>query len=117
MEKVTLIINEGPTSLKAWNALRLAAGLLGEKMQVTIFLLDDGTYVAKSGQSPVPGLSELNLAKKLEELVSMGVKVLACGVCTSARGLEEKELVAGIPVVSMVDLAKSIKESSRVLVF
>jgi sulfur relay (sulfurtransferase) complex TusBCD TusD component (DsrE family) len=47
----------------------------------------------------------------------MGVKVLACGVCTSARGLEEKELLAGVPVVSMVDLGKSIKESSRVLVF
>ena len=117
MEKATLIVNEGPGSLKAWNALRLAAALVGEKFQVTIFLMDDGTYVAKVGQNPVPGLSELNLAKKLEELISMGVKVLACGVCINARGMEEKELLAGVPVVSMVDLAKSIKESSRVLVF
>lgn len=117
MEKATIVINEGPGNLKAWNALRLASALLGEKFKVYIFLLDDGTFMAKVGQKPVAGLSELNLAKKLEELIEMGAEVQACGVCASARGLEDKDLVAGIPIVSMVDLAKAIKDSSRVLVF
>ena len=117
MEKVTIVINEGPGSLKSWNALRLAAALLGEKLKVYIFLLDDGTFIAKGGQKPVAGLSELNLAKKLEELIGMGAEVQACGVCATARGLEDKELVTGIPIVSMVDLARAIKNSTRVIVF
>ncbi len=117
MDNVTIIINEGPGSLKAWNALRLAAALIGEKISVLLFLLDDGTYIAKGDQKPVTGLAELDLAKKLKELMEMGARVQACGVCTNARGLKGEELVPGVPVVSMVDLAKAVKESRQVLVF
>ena len=117
MDKITIVINEGPGSLKAWNALRLAGALVGEGVSVHLFLLDDGVYIAKVDQKPVSGLSELNLAGRLEELMGLGVTVQACGVCANARGLKAEEYIPGIPIVSIVDLARSIKESRQVLVF
>ena len=33
MEKVTIILNEGPSSMRSWNGLRVAAGFVGVDME------------------------------------------------------------------------------------
>lgn len=115
MERVTLIITEGPGSMRAWNALRLAAALVAQDMEVRIFLLDDGPYCAVRGQRPADGLREFNLAAKIEELLGFGIKVQCCSLCTEARGINESMLVDGVEIASTVDLARSIKESKHVI--
>ena len=117
MEKVTIVLNEGPGSMRSWNGLRVAAGSAGADMEVEVFLLDASVYTAKKGQKPPEGLSELNLANKLTELMKLGVKINACGTCVEAGGVMRDEMVEGITVCSVVDLCKSIKESKNVLVF
>lgn len=117
MERVTLIVNEGPGSLKAWNAARLAAALVGEGMEVYVFLMHDGTYAALKGQEPVDGLREMNLAGKLQELRDLGVQVACCSLCANARGLKQEHLIEGVFIASLVDLAKSIKQSRHVITF
>jgi sulfur relay (sulfurtransferase) complex TusBCD TusD component (DsrE family) len=117
MDLIIIILNEGPGSTKSWNGLRLAGGMIGVDMKVKIFLLDEGVYCAKKGQSPIDGLKEQNLGKRIKELIEMGADVDACGVCIEAKGLTKGEMIEGVSVSSMIDLAKSIKESKQVLVF
>jgi sulfur relay (sulfurtransferase) DsrF/TusC family protein len=52
MEKVTIILNEGPSSMRTWNGLRVAEGSAGADMDVEVFLLDASVYAAKKGQNP-----------------------------------------------------------------
>ncbi len=117
MEKVTIILNEGPGTMRSWNGLRVAVGCVGVDMEVEVFLFDAAVYAAKKGQKPPEGLSELNLANKLTELMELGVKVNACGTCVEAGGIKKDEIVDGVTVCTFVDLSKSIKVSKNVLVF
>lgn len=117
LQKITIIINEGPGKLSAWNALRLAQSLALEDVQPYIFLLDDGVLVAKKNQNPPRGLEELDLALKLQELIALGAKIDVCVVCAKARGIEESELMEGTKFASMTDLAQNIKESDKVINF
>ncbi|MBI5184844.1 MAG: DsrE family protein [Nitrospinae bacterium] len=117
MEKITMVITEGPGSLKAWNGLRAAAAFRGVDLAVTVFLMDDGVYNAKKGQEPVDGLRELDMAKKLKELQGIGVDVIVCGTCQKARGLQAEEFVDGVKLGSMMDMAKSVKESKTAMTF
>lgn len=118
MGTTTVIINEAPYGKeRAWNALRFAAASISGavKMDVNIFLLEDGVSVARRGQNPPKGY--YNLEKMLEELIEDGVRVKVCGTCAKARGLSQEDLVAGVEIGTMIDLANWVKESSNVVSF
>ncbi len=117
MDKVTIIINDGPSSMRTWNGLRAAAGCAGVDMQVEVFLIDAGVYAMMKGQKPPEGLKELNMAKKLSELMELGVKINACGTCVEAAAVQKEQILDGVTVCSMVDICKSIKTSKNALVF
>ena len=117
MEKITVIITEGPGSMRAWNGVRAASAIRGVDMAVTVFLMDDGVYNVKDGQAPVDGLRELDMAKKFKDPMGIGVEVVICGTCQKARGLREIELVDGVKLGNMMDMAKSVKESKTTLSF
>lgn len=115
-ETITMIINEAAYGKeRAWNAFRLARAMIVKDMEVNIFLLEDGVTVAKKGQRPPEGY--YNLEEMLNELIQSGAKVLACGTCLQARGLSQIDLVPGVEVGKMLDLAEWIKESKSVLSF
>lgn len=80
-----------------------------------MFLLGDAVSLAKKGQEPPEG--HYNLEKMLRSLTKIGVKVGACGTCLPARGLNLRDLVEGVEVGTMMDLAKWVKESRVVLSF
>lgn len=116
MQKATLILQDPPYGTeKAFNALRYASALLLEGIQLRVFLLGDAVAAAKKDQKTPPGY--YNLAKMVNALTAKGVEVLACGSCSEARGLREGELLAGVRIGHMTDLARWSKESDTVLVF
>lgn len=118
METVTIIINEAPYGKeRAWNALRFAAAAASSavKMNVNVFLLEDGVSVARRGQSPPKGY--YNLEKMLQEIIDMNVKVRICGTCAKARGLSKDDLIPGVEIGTMINLANWVKESQKVLTF
>ena len=117
MKKVTIIINDGPSSMRSWNALRLTSGMLDANMDVKVILFDDAVFCAKKGQNPPEGLQGQNLANKLTELTKLGVVVWACGTCMQAKGMIANELTDGVTETCMMDVCNSIKESDNVLVF
>jgi len=74
MEKITIIVNDPPYGTeKAYNALRYASALVASHVGVNLFLLADGTAVAKGGQKTPTGY--YNTANMLRELIAKGVKV------------------------------------------
>jgi uncharacterized protein involved in oxidation of intracellular sulfur len=116
METITLVINDAPYgNERPWNALRLAGALVATKQKVNVFLLGDAAAIAKKGQKTPAGY--YNLAQMLKNLVESGVKVRACGTCLNSRGIEEKELVEGVLVGKMLDLARWIEGNAKIIVF
>ncbi len=116
MDTITIIINDAPYGIeKPWNALRLAKTLVTIKQKVNIFLMGDAVALAKKGQQTPTGY--YNLAQMLGELVALGAKVRACGTCVSSRGLKEEDLVEGVTIGKMLDLARWAAESPKIISF
>ena len=116
MDTLTIIIQDAPYgSEKAYNAFRYASALLVNQVKVNLFLLADGVGVAKRGQKTPTGY--YNTASMLTELTAKGVKVKTCGTCCAARGLNQQELVEGVEMGRMIDLAQWTKESDSVVTF
>lgn len=116
MHNVVLIVQDPPYGTeRLYNALRYAGALLAEQVQVKVFLLGDAVGAGKKEQKTPQGY--YNLASMLKGLAAKGVEVLACGSCSEARGLKENDLLAGVHIGHMLDLARWSKESDTVLVF
>lgn len=117
MEKAVIILNDGPSSMRSWNGLRVATGLAGVDMEVEVYLFDAAVYAAKKGQNQPEALKGLNLDKKISDLIELGIKIIACGTCVEASGLKKEEMVEGVVVGNLTDLCRAIKASKQVLVF
>ena len=115
--EVNLVLTEGPASVRMWHAFRLGASLISRGSRLRVFLLDDGAYLAVSGQRPPAQIYDLAAESKLNELVDLGARVEVCGVCLEHRGLDEKDLMANVRVSTMIDLADHVMETDRTLVF
>ena len=117
MEKAVVIINEAPSSMRAWNGLRLAVALIGADMKPELFLLNDGVFCAMKDQNTPDELAGQHTAHKIEELQSMGGVVKLCTQCAQTRGISDSVCVEGLEWVSIVDLAKAIRDSAKVVSF
>ena len=117
MQTVVVLVNDPPSSMRAWNGLRLAAALVGADVKPHLFLLNDGVFCAIKGQDTPDELAGQNTGRKIAELKELGVKVSLCTQCAQTRGLEREMLLDGIEWVSMVDLAKAVRDSDKVVSF
>ena len=117
MKKVIVILNDGPSSPRSWNGLRVANGMMEVGMEVKIILLDDAVFCAKKGQKLPVGLEEQNLASKLIELSKSGIAVWVCGTCMQAKGLTHEELTDGVNGCCMTDICNLINNSDNAMVF
>lgn len=115
--RITLVLTEGPASVRMWHGLRLGAALQARGSQLRMFLLDDGVYLGQRGQRPPERMKELCSGDKLEELMETGAQVEACGVCLEHRGIQPDALLEGIRVGTMLDLADQVLADDRTLVF
>ena len=116
MGTVTIVLNDSPYGIeKHWNALRLAGALIVSGERVNLFLLGDSVVAAKAGQETPKGY--YNIGEMLTDIVSKGGTVKVCGTGIKARGIKDEELVNGVHVGRMLELAGWIKESDKVLTF
>lgn len=111
MDKITVIINEGPAVMRSWNGIRLAGGLADVNTKTEVILFDEAVFCAKKDQKG------MNPARKLSELIDMGIKVMVCESCCEVRGLKKEEVIPGAEVSCMMDIANAIKTSKQTLVF
>ncbi len=117
--KVLFVMNDAPYgSERMYNALRLAHALAKKEptVEVAIFLMADAVIAAKAGQKTPDGY--YNIERMLKRvLAGGGGRVLLCGTCMDARGLDESALVTGARRSTMDELAASTLEADKVIVF
>ena len=116
--KTLFILNDPPYGAeRVYDALRLAHALLKKEPQTegTNFLMADAVVAAKAGQMLPEGYYNVERMRK-RELVGNG-KVLLCGTCMDARGLDDTALVQGARRSAMDELAGATVDADKVLVF
>lgn len=116
--KTLIILNDPPYGTeRVYNALRLAQALLKKdpQMDLTLFLMADSVVGARAGQKTPEGY--YNVERMLNRVLSGNGKVLLCGACMDARGLDEAALVSGARRSTMDELAAATVEADKVLVF
>jgi uncharacterized protein involved in oxidation of intracellular sulfur len=116
MQKLTLILSHPAIGTeKAYNALRYATALVETGLTVGLFLMGDGVMAAKRGKKLPSGYP--NVTDMLSNLIEKGVDVAACATCSAARGLGQEDLIEGVEIGNMLDLARWTKESDSVVMF
>jgi uncharacterized protein involved in oxidation of intracellular sulfur len=116
--KVLFILNDPPYGTeRVYNALRLAHVLLKKEPQsiVTVFLMADSVIAAKAGQKTPDGY--YNVERMLKRVLASNGKVLLCGTCMDARGLDDTALMAGARRSTMDELAAATLTADKVIVF
>jgi len=94
--KALFILNDPPYgSERVFNALRFAQALQAQEPQpeVTFFLQADAVIAAKAGQKTPDG--SYNVERMLKRVLAANGRVLVCGTCMDARGLDDAELMPG----------------------
>ncbi|MBC7114697.1 MAG: hypothetical protein PWR13_222 [Archaeoglobi archaeon] len=116
MEKkktLTILLCRGPyASEYADIGVGIAKKAMEKGYDVRMFLYMDGVWVQHARQSPkvFP-----NVGKELEEAIKLGADVRACERCSSARGINEEDIIEGGKITSLYDFVQMLKESDRVL--
>ena len=116
--KVLIIINDAPYGTeKVYNALRLVMTLQKEHadVEVNIFLMADAVTSTLPRQFTPQGY--YNTEKMLKAVIEKGGQVKVCGVCSEARGITGLDLIKGVELSTMADLAQWVVESDRVITF
>jgi uncharacterized protein involved in oxidation of intracellular sulfur len=112
-----MIIHDAPYgSERAYQALRLADALLKieDDLELSIYLTADGVFCGKRGQDTPQGY--YNVERMLKPILRRGT-VMACRMCCAARGIRAEELLGGILVTRLGDLAELTLEADKVLVY
>lgn len=115
--KITMILNDAPYgSERTFNALRLADTLLTleEDLDLTVCLLGDAVWCAKTGQQTPDGY--YSVGSMLKPVLRRGL-VLVCETCMAARGLKTDDLLDGCRPSRLGETAMLVLDSDRVLTF
>jgi len=116
--KHLILLNDPPYGTeRSFNGLRMAHALAKHdaEAEITVFLMADAALCAKAGQKTPEGF--YNIERMLRRVLSAGGRVLICGTCMDARGLEEAGMLEGAARSTMDELAEAAMAADKVLVF
>ena len=115
---LAILIRRPPyRQIHAAEAVRHMGGALGEGIQTTVLLVDDGVYVARDGQN-VGDTGYTSLVEPLAKGIAKGARVLAHTPSAQARGLlNESHLIVGVDCIDDAGMARLLAESEMVMVY
>lgn len=115
--RTLIIINEAPYGdERCYNALRVANALLKQQNAVIdLFLIADAVAAANRGQKTPDGY--YNIERMVKRVILGNGRVMLCGTCMDARGVEPDRVLDGAVVSDMGELADSVALADRVLVW
>jgi len=116
--KILIVLNDPPYGTeRVYNALRLAHALAKQDStnEITVFLMADAVLAAKARQKTPEGF--YNVERMLKRVVVSKGRILLCGTCMDARGIDQSELVDGAQRSTMDELAATTTVADKVLVF
>jgi predicted peroxiredoxin len=96
-DKVLVLLSCGTDNPnRSTRALFLAMAAHKEGKQVTVFLLDEGVYLAREGITQnVRAATGDSADDSLTYLQAHGIPILVCTPCAKSRKIEEKDLIEG----------------------
>lgn len=113
-----LIITGGPFDSSRWlTGYRIASAALKSKHEVFIYLYLDGTNIPVSTQS-IHGHEEMLPHRFYKELCDLGAEIIACRVCSDARGHvhgNDYFKHENLKVTSLLDFAVKVCECDRII--
>jgi uncharacterized protein involved in oxidation of intracellular sulfur len=115
-----LIIIHAPAygSERMLSALRLATAIASQEIETVslrLFMMSDAVTVGLPNQlSPESGCS---LQQMLEELVRLGAQIKLCRTCAQARGVVDRELISGVAIGTLPELAEWTLTADKVISF
>jgi sulfur relay (sulfurtransferase) complex TusBCD TusD component (DsrE family) len=113
---VLLVVNTPPYGSEGpYNAFRLAEALVLRAEHVDVFLMGDAVQAARAGQDPRG--AHASLEQMLVDLLERAVDVSCCGTCCATRGLTEHDLIKGVRIATIHDLAAATTRSDKVVSF
>lgn len=115
---ILILINDAPYGTeKAYNALRLAMALQKDHptVQVNVFLMADAVNCGIPNQNTPQGY--YNIERMLKSVLAKGGKVKACGTCAETRGMRTIQLIEGVEISSIAELAQWSVEADKVFTF
>jgi len=119
MQKILMIIHAPPYgSERVLSALRLATALVGqeeERVDLSIYMMSDAVTVGLPNQPTAEAGG--GLQQMVEHLVEQGATVRLCRTCAVARGMAELELIAGVRIGTLVEMAAAAVEADKVITF
>ncbi len=113
---VLLVVNTPPYGSEGpYNALRLADALALRGEHVDVFLMGDAVHAARAGQDPRG--AHASLEEMLRGTIDKGVEVSCCGTCCATRGVGADDVVPGVRIETVHDLAAAVVGSDKVVSF
>ena len=111
--KLGILLTEGPFQTEHHEtATGIAKAALEKGHEVEMFLFLDGIYNAIKTQA-MP-YAKNQPVDHFKEVLSLGGKILACGVCVDARGLEGRhDFIEGVKVAGLPQLSEQIDWADR----
>lgn len=98
---------------RATRALFLAMAAHKEGKQVTVFLLDEGVYLAREGLTQnVRAATGDSADDSMAYLQAHGVPILVCTPCAKARKIEGKDLIEGARLALTPEMIQLACESA-----
>src|SRR3990172_1141859 len=115
MAKIGMLLTLGPFQFENWDtAASIAEAALDKGHEVHMFLYLDGVYNPIKHQT-FPDLPVMP-KDRFATLVAKGAKIIACGICVNARGLENgKDYIEGVKVGGLPDFAEIVGDVDRLI--
>ncbi len=115
MGRLAIYVTSGPYSLQnSDTAYQLAKAALARGHEVIgIYEQVDGVFNLNKNITPLEE-TDRNIAKQLEELAKLGVKIMGCPVCANYRGVQSEDLlVEGATFEGLGAVADLVLECDR----
>ncbi|MBI5031885.1 MAG: DsrE family protein [Chloroflexi bacterium] len=115
---LAILIRRSPYGqIHAAEAIRHLGGALGEGIQTSVVLVNDGVYVARDGQD-VGNTAWTPLIPPLAKAIAKGARVYVHTPSAQARGLlNDEHFVIGVEQVDDVGLTRLLTENEMVMVY
>jgi len=108
VKSLLIMLSKDPYSFEEPNlALDLVSNLKEDNVDVNIFLIEDGVFIARKGQKPTDGV---NIGEKLKKLIDRGVKVLVEDISLRARGLSPLKIMENVRISNLDELVELLME-------
>ncbi len=118
-EKLVFMVLHGPHEPElATIAFVMAGAALASDVEVVLGFQADGVELVRKGGADAVQAPEFQPLKKLlDDVLTLGGKLLVCGPCIKSRGITADDLVEGAEVVAAGRFVAEITSATNSLVY